>query len=156
MFKMRKMFLLFSLSFLFSTTNAQVTDNTSDWHLVQKTLNLYIDGQATGDSVKIAQSFHDSWQLKVAYDGKFDKVSKSQYLIGYKKREKPKTWSGRIVAIEITNNIASAKVEISTSKSLFTDYFHLLKTNEGWFIVDKIATNIPHKTVEIPASKRTE
>ena len=66
---------------------------------------------------------------------------------------KSSNWSGRIVFIDVTNIAAVAKVEISTSKLLFTDYFNLMKTKEGWFLVDKISTRTPHKTVEEPTTK---
>ncbi len=151
---MKKVFLTFGLILVFFNLKAQEADTSNDLHLIQKTLNFYIDGQATGDSAMIAQAFHSSWQLKTAYDGKFDEEKKKEYLVGYKKREKPKTWTGRIVSIEITNNVAVSKVEISNSKNLFIDYFHLLKTTEGWFIVDKIATYTPHKTVEVPVKTK--
>ena len=35
-------------------------------------------------------------------------------------------WSGRIVFIDITNTVTVAKVEISTTKLLFKDYFNLM------------------------------
>jgi Putative lumazine-binding len=144
---MKKMLLVTGLSLLFLHAAAQTQNAPGDWQLVQNALNLYIDGQATGDSAKVAQSFHDSWQLKGFRDSSFFEVSKAQYVVGYKKHEKYPTWNGRIVFIDITNNIACAKVEISTSKLLFTDYFNLIKTNEGWFIVDKISTRSSHKTI---------
>lgn len=148
---MRKVFLFISLCFLSFNTNAQVTDADNDWLLVQKTLNLYIDGQATGDSLMVATSFHDSWQLKYFAENKFNIVPKSKYIVGYKKHPKSNNWSGRIVFMDITNDIANAKVEISTSKLLFVDYFHLMKIDKSWFIVDKISTRTPHKIVELPA-----
>lgn len=154
---MRKVFLFIGLSLLFLNVNAQVDDSTNDWHSIKKTLDLYIEGQATGDSAKVAQSFHDSWQLKFFRDNEFQIIPKSKYLIGYKKRAtKPNNWSARTVFIDISNDVAVAKVEISTLKLLFTDYFNLLKTNQGWIIVDKISTRIPHKTVEVPATKSKE
>lgn len=155
---MRKLFLFIPLILLFFNANAQSSEPVNDWLLIQKTLNLYLDGQATGDSVKVAKSFHDSWQLKYFADNKLNIVSKSQYIKGYKTPPYARVanWSGRIVSIDITNNVASAKVEISTSKLLFTDYFNLMKTNEDWFIVDKISTRTPHKTVEAPIAKAKE
>lgn len=153
---MRKVFVLIPLILLFFNANAQVNETISDWHLIEKTLNLYLDGQATGDSVKIAKSFHNSWQLKYYRDNKFNIVTKSQYIVGYKKHDKPANWSGSIVLIDITNDVAVAKVEISTSKLLFTDYFNLMKINQDWFIVDKISTRIPHKTIEVTTAKAKE
>jgi len=145
---MRKVFLFISVSFFCFNVKAQVSDSTNDWALIQKTLNLYIEGQATGDSAMVATSFHDSWQLKYLAEEKFNIVTKSNYIVGYKKHPKSPNWSGRIVFIDITNAAAVAKVEISTSKLLFTDYFNLMKINEGWVIVDKISARTPHKTVE--------
>lgn len=150
---MRKVFLFISFSFLSFNLNAQTADSGNDLLQIQKTLNLYIDGQATGDSLKVATSFHDSWQLKYFAENKFNVVTKSKYVVGYKKHPKADNWSGRIVFIDFTNDIANAKVEISTARLLFVDYFHLMKTNDGWFIVDKISTRTPHKIVEATASK---
>ena len=151
------MFLFISFSFLFFNAHAQENDTTNDWLLIQKTLNLYLDGQATGDSIKVGMSFHDSWQLKYIADNKFNIVTKSQYLSGYKSpNPRSSNWSGRIVFIDITNAVAVAKVEISTFRLLFTDYFNLMKTNQGWFIVDKISTRTPHKTVEAATVKPKE
>ncbi|WP_316740681.1 nuclear transport factor 2 family protein [Pedobacter antarcticus] len=151
---MRKVFLFIGLCLLFLNVSAQVDDTTSDLQSIQKTLNLYIVGQSTSDSVMVGQSFHDSWQLKFFRDNEFIVVPKSKYLVGYKKRDtKPDNWSGRIVFIDISHDIAIAKVEISTPSLLFTDYFNLLKINQDWLIVDKVSTRIPHKKVEAPAAK---
>lgn len=147
---MRKVFLLISLIFLSFNVNAQSSEAVNEWPLVQKTLNMYIEGQATGDSAMVASSFHDSWQLKYFAENKFNIVAKSKYVVGYKKHAKSPNWSGRIVSIDITNTVATAKVEISTAKLLFTDYFNLMKINQDWVIVDKISTRTPHKTVETP------
>jgi hypothetical protein len=150
---MRKMFLALGLSLLFLNSNAQERENTNDWQQGQNILNLYLEGQAAQDSIMVGKTYHASWQLKFFRDGKLTVMPKVEYLSDYVKRPKPKTWSDRIVFIDITNDVAIAKVEMSTSKLLFTDYFHLLKTAEGWLIVDKISTRVAHKTVEVPTSK---
>lgn len=151
---MRKVLLIIGFNLLFLNANAQTDDATNDWHLVQKTLNLYIDGIGTSNSIKVSKSFHDTWQLKYFEDDKVNIIKKTKYLERFNTPPHAKSdkWSGRIVFIDITNTVAVAKVEISTAKLLFTDYFNLMKTSEGWFIVDKVSTRIPHKTVEIPAT----
>lgn len=151
---MRKVLLFIGLNLLFLSANAQADDATNDWHLVQKTLNLYIDGIGTSDSIKVSQSFHDSWQLKYFEDDKINIIKKTKYMERFDTAPHAKSakWSGRIVFIDITNTVAVAKVEISTTKLLFTDYFNLMKTSNGWFIVDKISTRSPHRTLEIPTT----
>lgn len=153
---MRKVLLLIGFNLLFLNFNAQTDDAASDWNQIQKTLNLYIDGVGTSDSVKVSKSFHDTWQLKYLEDDQqLNIIKKAKYMERFNTapHAKSSNWSGRIVFIDITNTAAIAKVEISTSKLLFTDYFNLMKTKDGWFLVDKISTRTPHKTVEVPAMK---
>lgn len=153
---MRKVLLLIGFNLLFLNVTAQTDDATSDWNQIQKTLNLYIDGVGTSDSVKVSKSFHNSWQLKYLEDDQqLNIIKKAKYMERFNTapHAKSSNWSGRIVFIDITNTAAIAKVEISTSKLLFTDYFNLMKTKDGWFLVDKISTRTPHKTVEVPAMK---
>ncbi|HKO81967.1 MAG TPA: PQQ-dependent sugar dehydrogenase [Chitinophagaceae bacterium] len=119
--------------------------------LIENTIQLYFDGWATGDTTKLGKAMHSSCHLKNFGDGKFSQFTRNEYLSLFKPHERPKNLSTRIVAVDITNNMGSAKVEISTEKNLFTDYFNLMKTNEGWVIADKVSTRTPHKIVDINA-----
>jgi aldose sugar dehydrogenase len=96
---------------------------------------------------------HASCHLKLFKDGKFTEFSRAKYLNLFKPHERSKNLSTNIVSVDITNNMGSAKVEISTEKDLFTDYFNLMKTNEGWFIADKVSTRTPHKILDVNAIK---
>lgn len=113
--------------------------------LIESTIQLYFDGWATGDTIKLGKAMHASCHLKNYNNGKFTEFSRSKYLGLFKLHDRTKNLSTRIVAVDITNNMGSAKVEISTEKDLFTDYFNLMKTNEGWVIADKVSTRTPHK-----------
>ena len=135
-------FLGFSL-LLFSAFSQSQTPPT-ERQLIEKTIELYFDGWATGDTTKLGKAMHASCHLKNFRDDKFIKFTRSQYLNLFKPRPKPANLSTRIVSVDITNNMGSAKVEISTEKDLFTDYFNLMKTNEGWYITDKVSTRKPH------------
>ncbi len=129
----------------------QAQNIPTERQLIENTIQLYFDGWATGDSTKIGKAMHASCHLKNYRDGKFIEYSKKQYLSLLKHRVSPKNLQTRLVSVDITNNMGSAKVEISTGKDLFTDYFNLMKTSEGWVIADKISTNKPHKTFDINA-----
>lgn len=153
---MKKVLLFIGMPLLFLNVNAQTDWTKNDWHQIEETLNLYIEGVATSDSLKVSKSFHDTWQLKYLEDDQqLNIIKKAKYMERFNgaPHTKSSNWSGRIVFIDVTNTAAVAKVEISTSKLLFTDYFNLMKTKEGWFLVDKISTRTPHKTVEVPATK---
>lgn len=121
----------------------------TDRQLIENTIQLYFDGWATGDTVKLGKAMHASCRLKNYSEGKFTEFSRARYISLFKPRERPKNLQTRIVTLDITNNMGSAKVEISTERDLFTDYFNLMKTNEGWMIADKVSTRAPHKTLTL-------
>lgn len=143
------LFVIFFSSFFSAISQNPPTER----QLIENTIQLYFDGWATGDTNKLGKAMHASCHLKNYRDGKFIVFSRNQYLSLFKPRERNKNLSTNIVAIDITNNMGSAKVEIQTEKDLFTDYFNLMKTNEGWFIADKVSTRTPHKIFDINAIK---
>jgi aldose sugar dehydrogenase len=150
---MKKTLLLLSLlSPIFSAFSQSQTLPT-ERQLIEKTIQLYFDGWATGDSTKLGQAMHASCNLKLFREGKFTVFSRNQYLNLFKPHEKSRNLATQIVSIDVTNNMGSAKVEISTEKDLFTDYFNLMKTHEGWFIADKVSTRTPHRIVDVNAIK---
>lgn len=117
---------------------AQQTE-ASELQQVQTTIGYYFEGWAAGDTGKLGKAMHSTCHLKSFREGKFNDIPRAEYLSRFKPRPRPDGLTTRIVALDITENIASAKTEIDTGKDVFTDYFNLIKTNEGWFIVDKIA-----------------
>lgn len=119
-------------------TNAQNQEKV----LLEKTIQTYFDGWMTGDTIKIGKAMHLTCQLKVIKDNQVVEYDRKTYLKGFKLRPKLENTQGRIINIDITGNVASAKCEIETAQRLFTDYFNMMKLNGEWYIVDKIATNI--------------
>lgn len=144
---MKYLVLSVMLSAVFFPSFSQNTP--SERQLIENTIQLYFDGWATGDTTKLGKAMHASCHLKNYRDGKFIDYTRNEYIGLFKPRERPKNLSTRIVTLDITNNMGSAKVEMSTERDLFTDYFNLMKTNEGWVIADKVATRTPHKTFDI-------
>lgn len=142
---MKKLLVLIIFSSVFFPAYPQ--SEPTDRELIEETIQLYFDGWATGDTNKVGKVMHASCRLKNYRDGQFIEYSRNQYLSFFKPHERPKDLATRIVALDITNNMGSAKVEISTAKDLFTDYFNLMKTTEGWVIADKVSTRTAHKTV---------
>ncbi len=119
--------------------------------LIENTIQLYFDGWATGDTIKLGKAMHASCNLKNYVNGKFTLYTRSQYLGLFKPRQRPANLVTNIVSMDITNNMGSAKVEIRTERDVFTDYFNLMKTDEGWVIADKVSTRTPHKIIDINA-----
>lgn len=144
---MKKLILVTCLSISLIPAFSQNT--LTDRQLIEEMIQLYFDGWATGDTMKLGKAMHESCRLKNYGDRKFVEYSRSQYLSFFKPHARPQNLSTRIVSVDITNNMGSAKVEISTARDLFTDYFNLMKTSEGWVIADKVSTRTPHKTFDI-------
>ena len=113
---------------------------------VTAVIETYFDGWTTSDTTKISKAMHSTCHLKVYRDGIFRDVPKNQYLGGFKeiRAKDPKTTTS-ILSMDITENIAQAKAKIETEKAIFIDYFNLVKTNEGWFIVDKVSVRTDKK-----------
>lgn len=130
---------LFLLMAAIANLQAQTDDKTQ---IETRIKDLYFEGWMTGDTAKIGKAMHATCHLKFFRDSTFSDISRADYLSRFKPRTKEAGTEGRIVSLDITGNIASAKCELETPKALFTDYFNLIKTNEGWFIVDKVSTRV--------------
>jgi hypothetical protein len=126
------------LSNIISAQNKQ-EDESSIRSLIN---DKYFEGWMTGDSAKVGHAMHSTCHLKFYRDGQFTDVSRDEYLGRFKPREKESTTIGRIITLDITGNIASAKCEIETSKTTYIDYFNIIKVGSEWKIVDKISTRI--------------
>ncbi|MBS7256333.1 nuclear transport factor 2 family protein [Flavobacterium branchiicola] len=137
--KTRKFLYLITASLFFFSSNAQEKD------LVKKTIETYFDGWMTGDTLKLGKVMHSSCNLKIIKDNNVLVIDRKTYLSRFKLHPKTANTEGKIIDINITKNIASAKCEIQTPERLFVDYFNMMKLNDEWYIVDKISTSSEKK-----------
>lgn len=112
---------------------------------ITATIELYFEGWMTGDTTKLGQAMHRTCQLKNIKDNDVIIYDRAKYLSFFKPRSRRENAGGEIISINITDDIASAKCEIHTKDRLYTDYFNMMKIEERWYIVDKIATNKARK-----------
>lgn len=137
---MKNLFLLLLVSyFVIANVSAQAP---SEKALIEASIQMYFDGWMTGDTSKVGRVMHSSCKLKLFRDNTFIEVNRTDYLSRFKPKAKEAGTEGRIKMIDITGNIASAKCELETPKSLFTDYFNLIKINDFWYIVDKVSVRV--------------
>lgn len=118
-------------------------NNPQDEALIRSTIGNYFEGWMTGDTTKIGSAMHATCQLKNIKDGGVIIFDRATYLGFFKPRPRRENSGGKIIDINITGNIASAKCEIDTPRRLYTDYFNMMKLGERWYIVDKIAASVP-------------
>jgi hypothetical protein len=146
---------ILTISLIAITFLAFSQSELSERQQIENTIELYFDGWATSDSTKLGKAMHSSCHLKNYNNGKFTEYTRTHYLSLFKNiRERNVNLITRIVFVDVTNNMGSAKVELSTEKDLYTDYFNLIKTTDGWFIADKVSTRTPHRLVEISSEKK--
>lgn len=105
---------------------------------IEQTLITFVDGWAVGDSTQAGKSLHPTWRIKFFRDNKLTDMSRTEYLSGFKPKERYKELKFNVLSIDITGNIAIAKTEIINEKFIFIDYLSLIKTNDGWVMVEKI------------------
>jgi aldose sugar dehydrogenase len=139
---MKKIAISLTFVLLYSMpTQAQPDSMQSEMQQIEKTVSWYFDGWGTGDSTKVGKAMHSTCHLKYFRDGKFTDITRADYLSRFKLHARPDSLITRIAAVDISGNIASVKAEIITTTHIFTDYFNMIKTDEQWFIVDKISTS---------------
>lgn len=141
-------FLAFSSSMMWAQSSSTCADKSTDSEMVKqekiaisKTIETYFEGWMTGDTTKLGTAMHATCQLKNIKDDGVIIFDRAKYLSFFKPRPRRENAGGKIISIDVTDDIGSAKCEIHTADRLFTDYFNLMKVDGQWYIVDKIATN---------------
>lgn len=135
-----------------ASSGAQTSAASADRQAVLQTIQYYFDGWATGDTVLVGRAMHATCHLKRSLDGKFVDMTRAEYLAGMRLHARDSTLATRVASLDIVGVIAQARAEISIGASTFVDYFNLLKTDAGWFIVDKVSTRIDRVRATPPSS----
>ncbi len=128
-----------TLLLFITLVNSTKAQQKSEIQQIETTIGWYFEGWGIGDTTLLGKAMHNTCHLKSFRDGKFNDIPRLEYLSRFKPRNRPDSLSYRIISLDVTGNIAAAKTEIVLGLQVFTDYFNLIKTDERWFIVDKIA-----------------
>jgi len=119
----------------------------SHYTSVEKTLQKYMEGSSYAKLDILENAFTDDATLYLTNrDGIFKRYTPKEYTDFFKNGEYGK-FNGRdakILAIEVTKDIATAKVEIAgpERKWIYIDLFLLKKFEDGWKIISKTATRV--------------
>ena len=128
--------------FSFQFTNAQ-----SEFANVEKALQKYMEGSSYNKPELLLSAFTGNATLYLTNrNGDFKTYTPKEYTAFFKGAEKGK-FNGRdakVLAIEVTKDIATAKVEIAgpERKWVYIDLFLLKKNEKGWKIISKTATRV--------------
>lgn len=117
---------------------------------VEATLKKYIEGIRTGDVELLRSIFDKDARLHGYIMGNFVNGPLDVFLKDVAEKPAPvksgEPFRATITAIHVHENIARGTVVEQSYFGLnFMDHFHLLRTDKGWVIVDKIFYHEPPK-----------
>lgn len=139
---MKQYFFILSMLCAIQFSTAQ-----SEHALVEKTLQNYINGSSYNQLGMLESAFTENATLYLTgRQGDFKRYTPKDYMGFFKNGEKGKFngRDGKVLAIEIVKDIATAKVEIAGPNRswVYIDLFLLKKLGDEWKIISKTATRV--------------
>ena len=106
---------------------------------VRKTLGLYFQGHATGDGEYFRKAFHPEAKLFAIREGKFWQLPSADYIARATGKPAPDEASRKrtVESVDVTGNVAVAKLVLDYPDARLTDYMTLLKVDGEWKIINK-------------------
>lgn len=129
----RNLLLLFFSVSVFYSANAQ----ESDYQLIEKTLNYYMEGGSNRDFQTLKKAFHETATMKYITKEGYKEVNALEFFSGMKPGERVDRVN-RIAEITISGHAANARLELEYKDFTFVDFMNLLKIDGEWKIVNKI------------------
>ncbi|GAA4321643.1 nuclear transport factor 2 family protein [Flaviaesturariibacter amylovorans] len=105
---------------------------------VAKVVSYYLDGGTLADSLQFSKAFYPQGQMLFMRNDTTRIVALKDFMAGARNDGKRTDRKTRIDAIHIYGNAAQAKLTVEYPTFYFHDMMSLLKTKEGWKIVNKI------------------
>lgn len=100
----------------------------------------YLEGMIYGQPDRLAKAMHPLCMQAGHYDGTYEFYTRDEFiesLSGLEGIDTDATVSFRILSIDVTGDVAVAKVEDDCFGTRFTDYLTLIKHKGEWQIVMK-------------------
>ncbi|UOY05049.1 nuclear transport factor 2 family protein [Muricauda sp. SCSIO 64092] len=132
---MKRTVLLFLLTiFSIAFTVAQ----ESDYQLVAKTVNYYLEGGTNNDYETLKKAFHETATMKYITKEGYKEVNALEFFSGMDASKPKQNRTTKIADITISGHAANARLEIEYPTFSFIDFMNLLKIDGEWKIVNKI------------------
>ena len=113
---------------------------------VVEVIENYFDGLFTGDIQKLKQVFDSRAWLYGNIKGTPYEKNLEEYLEGVKNRKSPESlgesFTMEILAVEVLDNVATAKVRIPMLGFNYYDFLSLACFNNRWLIVNKLFVHV--------------
>ncbi len=132
---MRKQILVL-ITFLSFT--AVISAQNSEYQKIEQTLSYYLDGGTNRELETVKKAFHPNAMMSGIQQGKFWETNAMEFFTKVIKPGPKQNRKTRIAYINVTGDIANARLEIEYPTFMFIDYMSLLKIDGEWKIVGKI------------------
>ena len=116
-----------------------ISNNTSDNEMIEKTVQFYIDGAKSGKGDDMKPAFHTDATI-FGYIGDDLFAGPIQKLFDWNDKNGPATeLKTRIASIDVVGTVATVRLESDNwTGHKFTDFFTLLKVEGTWKIMNKV------------------
>jgi hypothetical protein len=100
----------------------------------------YVFGHSEYDPALYEQILHPEWQMYHLEGGILIQVDRDEFCRWYEpqKKDPELTWSYKIHTVDVTGDVAQAKLSLENQKVLYLDYLNLMRIAGKWWIVHKI------------------
>jgi len=121
---------------------ALATPSSSDLDDVMVPLDLYLQGHATGNGDSMRQAFHPEAKLFWMEDGELAQRPSPEFadLFTGRVAEDEADRHRRVVSVDISGDVAIAKIELDYPRVFITDYMTLIQVDGEWTIINKSFT----------------
>ena len=121
---------------------AQAASPSADETAVRQVVESYLHGLKFNDVASLKQAFWPEARLFfVDRNGHLGQLTQTEWYAGFvASAGKEEQGELRIVAVEVTRDIASVKVVEEYPQSRYIDYLSLVKFDGAWRIVNKVYT----------------
>ena len=116
-----------------------ISNNTSDNEMIEKTVQFYIDGAKSGKGDDMKPAFHTDATI-FGYIGDDLFAGPIQKLFDWNDKNGPATeLETRMASIDVVGTVATVRLESDNwTGHKFTDFFTLLKVEGTWKIMNKV------------------
>ncbi len=125
---------------MFLSFTAVVSAQQSDYQKIEQTVSYYLDGGTNNDFETVKKAFHPNATMRGIRQGKYWETNAVEFFKSVIKPGPKQNRKTRVAYINISDNIANARLEIEYPTFMFIDYMNLLKIDGDWKIVGKIYT----------------
>ncbi|WP_343746044.1 nuclear transport factor 2 family protein [Chitinophaga sp.] len=107
-------------------------------HLIQLTLNDYLQGRPALDIERLRSAFHPDAHIRTVIDGKLAQWTAPQYL-DLVAQATIQECQPELLSFTWDGDTGSAHVQLTFATFRFIDRFNLIKLDGKWLIMDKIS-----------------